>query len=274
MSEQPYVHQPASQAVRTHLTRYPRHYGALGLWLVAMLVVPTVGRVLPMLPIVGDHFESDPPPVSTIADEVAQAPQATPPFGGGGGPARPSPTAAPAPADPGPTTSEATPRPAPSNGSGPQEAPPDNSLTLPTLPPLPIPAPPPELHDLLAVVTPMTEQGCSAIGLAGVLLTLVGPGVAADLPVAQLLGYLTPVYTICGFFPTPESSGTVCAVDEAAHAAGYPADVSGLLKTPNIVGIAVDTLVNIDAAMLSYTGQSAGIADQLYEQLDCHRPEG
>ena len=271
-----YVHRPGIAVAREHVSRYPRHYAALGLFLVAMLLVPTVGPrdladlaassspagvtapegALPLTPpatsapapaappstaarAVADAFGIDTETAAAVIDAPAGGTAAPPPSGGGDAPA-----------------------PAPDDGqdAGPAGAP------LPAPPPVPLPAAPEELQPLLAAVEPLTTHGCSGLGLAAVVVAVVGT-TAQDVPVGQVLPYLAPVYSACAAFPPPGGDPTICEIDRAAHDAGYPTDVSGLMKTPNAIGTGIDVLYGIEAAIEAYTGQSpdlvAGIADQL-----------
>ncbi|MCO8126540.1 hypothetical protein NHL50_04915 [Acidimicrobiia bacterium EGI L10123] len=273
-----YVHRPGIVVAREHVWRYPRHYAALGLFLVAMLLVPTVGpRDL------ADLASSSSPAGATAPEDVLPL---TPPSTASAAPAAPPSTAARAVADAfGIDTDTAaavidgaggsTPPPPPSSGGeepAPAPAPDDAEdagpagVPLPSPPAVPVPPVPDEVQPLLAAVGPLTDQGCSGLGLAAVVVAVVGTA-AQDVPVGQVLPYLAPVYSACATFPPPAGEATVCELDRAAHDAGYPTDVSGLMKTPNAIGTGVDVLYGIEAAIEAYTGQSpelvAGIADQL-----------
>lgn len=277
MNDDLYEHNPPIQVARAHLSRYPRHYGALGLFLVAMLVVPAVGAPrLAELAAAGNPAPASAPAASPAAPAVAPSP---PPVGGS------SPTATVADlfdVDPdtvtraveGPVDSVAVP---PTGGVSvpePADAPDEGQdagpggLAVPPPPALPLPPVPEELRPLLAVVTPLTTQGCSALGLAAVVAAVAGTA-AQDVPVGQLLPYLAPVYSACATFPPPSGDPTVCALDDAAHEAGYPKDVSGLMKTPNAIGAGVDVLYGIEAAVEAYTGQAPGLVAGIAEQLGC-----
>jgi hypothetical protein len=179
--------------------------------------------------------------------------------GAAASPSSPSPAPKPAPAPSGDEDESDEPTPA---GPGGLELPPP-----PPVPPAPIPE---ELRPVVAAVAPLTSQGCSAVGLAGVVTAVVGPAAGDAVPVASLLPYLQPAYSACATFPAPEGERTICAVDEQARAAGYPEDASGLVKTPNVVGLGVDVLMGIDRAIEAMTGQSPGLADAVYGALGCH----
>lgn len=272
-----YVHRPAVAVAKEHVSRYPRHYAALGLFAVAMLLVPTVGAAdladlassstpagatapesaLPLAPpasaptapvappstaaqAVADAFGVDTETAAAVIDTVPGGTVA-PPSGGGDAPA-------PAPDD------------APDAGPG--------GIAVPPPPALPLPAVPDELQPVLAAVGPLTTQGCSGLGLAAVVVAVVGT-TAQDVPVGQVLPYLAPAYSACAAFPPPGGDPTICDLDRAAHDAGYPSDVSGLMKTPNAIGTGVDVLYGIEAAIEAYTGQSPGLVASIADQLGC-----
>jgi hypothetical protein len=139
---------------------------------------------------------------------------------------------------------------------------------------VPLPQVPAELQPVLAAVAPLTSQGCSAVGLAAVVAAVVGPTAGDTVPFAQLLPYLAPAYSACATFPGPGGPRTLCALDEQMRGAGYPADVSGLAKTPNVIGVGVDVLFGLEDAVAAYTGQTLGIAQQIADQLGCHPDPG
>ena len=192
---------------------------------------------------VADAFGIDPDTAAVVVGAAAGGDAASPPPSGGGQPAP-----APAPDD--------------AEDAGPAGVP------LPSPPAVPVPAVPDEMQPLLAAVGPLTNQGCSGLGLAAVVVAVVGTA-AQDVPVGQVLPYLAPVYSACATFPPPAGEPTVCELDRAAHDAGYPSDVSGLMKTPNAIGTGVDVLYGIEAAIEAYTGQSPGLVGGIAEQLGC-----
>jgi hypothetical protein len=279
-----YEHRPPAEVARAHLGRYPRHYGALGLFLVAMLVVPTVGveRLADLAAVsspadVGAPAGSAAPGVPDRAGDAAgqvadlfDVDRGTISRAVDGGTGGPSTSGASAPA-----TGAATP-PAPGEAAPAPPAPDDDglldagpaSITIPPPPALPLPGVPDELQPLLGVISPLTNQGCSALGLAAVVAAVAGTA-AQDVPVGQVLPYLAPVYSACAAFPPASADPTICALDDAAHEAGYPKDVSGLAKTPNVIGTGIDVLYGIEAAIESYTGQAPGLVAGLAEQLGC-----
>lgn len=283
-----YVHRPAGMVVRRHLSQYPRHYSALALFVLAMVLVPTVGGGSSDEPVAPIGSAAD-VPAATGSDQTTQAPPA--PAGNAAGtstlPAR-SELAAPSRALGAPSStvqgslSDVGDAPAPTGGTPsppptPAPAPPDpddgssaGGVDLPPPPPVPVPAVPEELEPVVAAVGPLTTQGCSSIGLAGVVVAVAAPSAGGDVPVAELMPYLAPAYSACATFPAPSENPTICELDEAAREAGYPSDVSGLMKTPNIIGTGIDTLYGIESAVEAYTGQTLGVVDQLAEQLGCH----
>lgn len=276
-----YVHRPSVEVAREHVSRYPRHYAALAMFLAAMLLVPTVGAQdladlasssspagatpAPALPLAPPATTAAAPtaPPSTAARAVADA------FGIDAGTAAAVIDVAaggsvPAPPPPGGGSDDDAPAPAPEgdDAAGPAGVP------LPSPPAVPLPEAPEELRPVLAAVGPLTNQGCSGLGLAAVVVAVVGT-TAKDVPVGQVLPYLAPAYSACAAFPPPAGDPTICEIDRAAHDAGYPADVSGLMKTPNAIGTGVDVLFGIEAAIEAHTGQSPGLVAGIAEQLGC-----
>ena len=284
-----YVYEPPVRRVVGHLRSYPRHYGALALWLVAMVLAPSVASgSSPLAP-----PSAPAPAVAGGSDGGAGSTADGPgPAGRGEGTVPASSTSVLAGAaafvgeelarrgdDPAPRG----PAPAPSGSQGDGEGPADDGdglvpapggggSVIPPPPALPLPPVPEELRPLLAAVTPLTSQGCSAIGLVAVVAAVAGPAAGDAVPVAELMPYLAPAYAACATFPPPAGDPTICAVDEEMRAAGYPADVSGLTKTPNVIGMGVDVLMGIEAAIEVVTGQSLGLAAALYDTLGC-RPD-
>lgn len=286
-----YVHRPTGEAVRGHLSRYPRHYGALALFALAMVLVPTVRG--------GSDTDPSPTGASTAAPSATDSAEATgAPTSTGVGDtdradpgdvgevAAPSPAATSGPSSTGVDRVDGTTgaRPAPSGGTStpaPAPAPSDGvddegdssgagGVGLPPPPAVPLPEVPEELEPVVAAVAPLTTHGCSSIGLVGVVVAVAAPAAGDDVPVAELMPYLAPAYSACATFPAPSGDPTVCAPDEAARDAGYPSDVSGLMKTPNVIGVGIDTLYGLEAAAEAYTGNTLGLVDQIAEQLGCH----
>ena len=277
-----YVHQPATKAVRKHLTRYPRHYGALALFAISMVLVPTIGGVDVLQPIsdAGSLPSASAEPATTSTGGSATAPASgtvahrSAPPAAGRAPLAGSLGATSAAAD---RTNDGVPAPQPPSEDEPGSPPPPDGGDaggglgdLPSPPPVPVPDVPPELQPVIDAVAPLTTQGCSTIGLAAVVLAVAAPTAGDAVPVAEVMPYLAPAYSACATFPAPDGSATICALDEAAQAAGYPADVAGLMNTPNVVGIGVDTLRGVEAAVEAYTGMRWGLVDGIAEGLGCH----
>lgn len=281
--EDGYRYQPPVREMIDHVRRYPRHYLAIAMFTALLLLVPRVGSDSSSAP----PLDGRPP--TSVADRSgsAAAPDSTPDSTLGRLGVTPSGPVLAAPAL-GPSTVAGVPIPPsaadrgtggtpPTPGTPGTPAPPEPEepsgvpLDIPPPPALPLPPVPAELRPLLGAVAPLTTQGCSAIGLAAVVAA-VGATAAQGVPVAEILPYVAPAYTVCASFPVPEGERSICAVDEAMRAAGYPADASGLAKTPNIIGLGVDVLAGIDQAVEAYTGSNPGLADQIGAQLGC-RPD-
>jgi hypothetical protein len=275
----PYVYEPTVRRAVRHVRSYPRHYAALALWAAAMVLVPTVaagsdGAALPIASSGGSTVAvgnaatatgatSDvPPPPPAVVRRAASA--ATALLGSSPSPSPSSTAGAGAQASP-----EPVPAPDGSGGAEPTPAVP-GGVPIPPPPSLPLPPPPAELAPLVAAVAPLASQGCSAIGLAGVVAAVAGPTAGDAVPIAALLPYLAPAYQACAAFPVPQGERTICEIDEQARAAGYPTDASGLMKTPNLIGTGIDTIAGIEVAIEAMTGQSLGIASVLYGAMGCH----
>jgi hypothetical protein len=279
-----------------HLRRYPRHYGALALWLVAMVLLPTIragGSATAALPasssgapatgaaaVSGTGGATAAEIDRTLAGVASAVGLAAPrPMSGSTSTAgRPASSAGGSPSTPTPAGPADDGGGAEGGGTVPESPVPvpatPELVTIPPPPPVPVPAVPEELQPLLAAVAPLTTQGCSAIGLAAVVTAVVGPTAGDAVPFAQLLPYLTPAYSACATFPAPEGDRTICSVDEQLRDAGYPADVSGLAKTPNLIGLGVDVIAGFERAVASATGQELGLAAALAEALGCHPDAG
>ncbi len=258
-------------SVISHVRRYPRWYAAAGTWLALVLFAPVVGAdVIPV-------FSSSPQPVATVdtggaVDSAAPAPVGTPPvttprpvFGSSGAPAPAPPSggddATPAPVDtsdpsiPESTTPETVP---------PEQVPPDPLDPLFDAIPVPqVGETPPELMPVLNAISPIANYGCSATGLAALVIAVVAPSVDG-VPLERLLPYLTPVTQACANFPIPQTH-TECEFDGP-----FIIDVGGLTKTPPILGVGIDTIEAIETQLIEEYGiQIPRISDQLREQLNC-----
>jgi hypothetical protein len=131
-------------------------------------------------------------------------------------------------------------------------------LPVPVIPPLP-----PELATLAAAIAPIATTGCSALGLASIIIAVVAQS-AEGVPIGRLLPYLAPVSSACASFPIPEVH-TVCAFDEP-----FVIDVGGLTSTPPILGLGIDQVAAIEDALATSFGIDVPrLAPTLREQLDC-----
>ena len=269
----------------THVGEFRRYYALLAIWAVVMLVVPKTG-----LP--GDAFAASSgdggrtagtssarrAPESAAAAALRRPPSAaaatffanpaldafTGPgtfddggFDDGGfGRSSTTPTTSPSGfAFTPPPSDEEDPEPAPDEGGG-------SPIDIPPPPPLPLPAPPAELEPLLSVVAPLANTACSPIGLAGVVVALVGPSVE-QVPAAEIVPYLTPLYVACGSFPQT-GPRTVCELDEI-YVSQDP--TGGLLPPPAVIGLGIDTIEQMEKALGGLTNQ----AEMLRQQLNCKK---
>lgn len=138
----------------------------------------------------------------------------------------------------------------------------DVPFSIPPPPALPLPPVPAELEPILRVVSPLANQACSPIGLAGVVIALAGPAVD-PVPAAQLAPYLTPLYVACAQFPQV-GPRTVCEVDRV-----YGQDATGgLLPPPAVIGLGIDTIEQMERLG---SGFAPGQAATLRSQLNCTR---
>ncbi len=239
-----------------HLRRYPKWYAVLTAWLLAMALIPVVHhpgapRVSPgtTANIVGLAPAAPLPAVdSAPVEPLASSPVVLAPVVG---------PAAAGPDAPAPTPTEG-PQPGEEGGLG---------ALLPDLPPLPLPATPAELEPLFNAMAPMMATGCSGIGLAAVVVAVVAPTVE-DVPLAELMPYLAPLYSVCAYFPIP-SVRTICPIDDQI-AAQLPDDLTALVTAPTVIGLGIDEIAGMEAAVLQMTGQTVPpLADSLRQQLGC-----
>jgi hypothetical protein len=265
----------------THVGEFRRYYALLAIWAIVMLVVPRTG--LPVDPFAGATGAGAAGPAATSSARRAPESAAAAAL------VRPSSGAATFFSDPvldaftGPSTfgegASSGGFAAPGAGSGtgssfdvepepepdPEPQPPAEDalpVDIPPPPPLPLPAPPPELEPLLAVVSPLANTACSPVGLAGVVVALVGPSVS-QVPVTQIVPYLTPLYVACGSFPQV-GPRTVCEIDEV-YVSQDP--TGGLLPPPAVVGLGIDTIEQLEKALGGLTNQAA----MLRQQLNCRK---
>jgi hypothetical protein len=267
----------------THVGRYRRHYAIVALWAVAMLLLPTwsgdlidttTAAPLPVrrVPLVPENATAAAVPISPIASSPSFAasggfastdPSALdfgqdedgPAFGGGGGAGRPGGVTftPPPPSDDGGDTGE--------DEGGDETASP---ITIPPPPPVPIPMAPKEIQPLLRALSPLVRTGCSAVGLAGVVIAVAGPGLE-PVPATQLAPYLVPAYAACATFP-PFGARTVCALDDL-----YAVDTGGLIPSPAVIGMGIDSIEQMEKLGELAGGPPPGTAEQLRQQLDCRK---
>jgi hypothetical protein len=240
-------------SVLAHLRRYPWWYGLAAVWVVAMLALPVV--------------ELDPLGVRTGDSGTATADGAAP----GGPPADGLPTVPPGlldRVDPALLELPTTTVPAGATATTlPEElelVPPEVlDAVLDALPPVVFPPLPEELSTLAAGLAPIASFGCSGLGLAGLVVSVVSQTVEG-VPLGRLLPYLTPVSAACASFPIPEAH-TVCAVDEP-----LVIDLGGVTSTPPIIGLGIDQLEAIETLLESAYGVAVPrIAAELRTLLDC-----
>lgn len=268
----------------THVGRYRRHYAIVALWGVAMLLLPTwsgdlvdttTAAPLPVrrVPLVPENATAAAVPISPIASSPSFAASGGfastdsssldfgqaedgPTFGGGSGPSstRPGVTFTPPP-------------PSDDGGDGEEDDGGDETaspVTIPPPPPVPIPMAPKEIQPLLRALSPLVRTGCSAVGLAGVVIAVAGPGLE-PVPATQLAPYLVPAYAACATFP-PFGARTVCALDDI-----YAVDTGGLIPSPAVIGMGIDSIEQMEKLGELAGGPPPGTAEQLRQQLDCRK---
>jgi hypothetical protein len=126
---------------------------------------------------------------------------------------------------------------------------------------------PAELQPLFNAVSPMMTTGCSGIGLAAVVVAVVAPTVQ-QVPLAELMPYLAPLYSVCSYFPIPETR-TICPLDDQI-AAQLSDDLTSLIAAPTVIGLGIDEIAGFEAAAQQMTGAPPfGFADSLRQQLGC-----
>lgn len=244
-----------------HLRRYPRWYAVGATWLAMMVVLPTVGA---------DVVRSFAAPAAQQQPAPVEAPTTdSVPVSLESGATSPSPVAAPAsPAPPSPA-SEPTAGDEPSESTPPEIVPPEElppnffDPVFDAIPGLPAVNTPPELMPVFRAVAPIAGYGCTATGLASLVLAVVAPSVE-QVPVERLLPYLAPVTSACANFPLPEAR-TVCALDEP-----FVADLGGLATSPPVIGLGIDSIQAFETELIETYGiPIPRISDSLREQLDC-----
>lgn len=254
----------ATVAGIAHLGRYKRHYALGAVFIAVMLLVPhwsgadgtNASAAVPErgVPFIPDNATAAAIPPSLLAG----SPSLSAALGDFGLP------------DAGPTTGGSVSFEPPSNGGAGDsggEGGGDSGgslLTVPPPPPVPIPAVPAELQPLLRAISPIVRSGCSAAGLAGVVIAVAGPGLE-PVPATQLAPYLVPVYAACAVFP-PFGARTVCALDDL-----YAVDTGGLIPSPAVIGMGIDVIDQLEKLSAGSGGPAPGTAEQLRQQLDCRR---
>jgi hypothetical protein len=234
-----------------NLRRYPKWYALVVAWLLVMALVPVVRHAAPRLA-ERSRVEAPiqtaaplPPAVDVAAPVIVPSLSPAPPVVLG---------VPPLPALPAPT-----PSPPPQPGEG--------GLELPALPALPLPEAPEQLQPLFDAMAPLMASGCSGVGLAAVVIAVVAPTVE-QVPLEALLPYLVPVYSACAYFPIPKTH-TLCPLDDQV-AAQLPDSLTSLYPAPAVIGVGLDTIAGIEAAVLQMTGQQVpSLAASLRDQLDC-----
>ena len=261
----------------THVGRYKRQYGLVVVWaLLMMLVPPWRGDVFgPMSPVASAPRRVPVVPENATVAALPISPLASSPslsvmtdagegfessgqlsFGSGGG----------AGSSGGASVAFQPPATNPDDDrSSEEDADTGGSLfTVPPPPPVPIPAAPKEIQPVLRAVSPIVRSGCSAVGLAGVVIAVAGPGLE-PVPATQLAPYLVPAYAACATFP-PFGARTVCALDDI-----YAVDTGGLIPSPAIIGMGIDVIEQMEKLAELAGGPPPGTAEQLRQQLDCRR---
>lgn len=250
----------AERVVR-HVRSYPRWYAAGVTWLVLMVLLPVVGvDVLPAFaapapqqPTAATADTTLPPTASQVAAPV------------------PSPSGAPAPASPPPVA----PAPETTVAQAPTESPPPEIIPPEELPPgffdpyfdaipgLPALDTPEELMPLLRAVSPIATHGCSAPGLAAIVLAVAAPSVEG-VPLERLIPYLSPVTSACANFPIP-TTHTECEFDKP-----FIIDLGGLAMSPPILGMGIDAIEAFETELINTYGVAVPrVSGSLRETLDC-----
>lgn len=240
-----------------HVRRYPRWYAALAVWLVFLLLAPVVG--VDVLPAFGAPAAQQQPVATTPSTVGPTAPLPDLAAGPVDAAPAPLPDATPVPVDEG----EPTPSPDP-EFVPPEELPPGLFDPLfDAIPGLPAIDTPPELMPLFRAVAPIAGYGCTATGLASLVLAVVAPSVE-DVPLERILPYLAPVTSACANFPIPETH-TVCALDQP-----FVVDLGGLATSPPVIGVGIDVIEAFETELINAFGiEVPRLSASLREQLDC-----
>ena len=246
------------EPVIRHVRRYPRWYAVGVTWLVLMIVLPAVGvDVIPA-------FAAPAPQETSTTDTVApQTTAATTPA-----PTTPA-TAAAAPQSSAAVTPVTAAVGTPTESAPPEIIPPEElppgffDPFFDTVPGLPALDTPEALMPLLRAVSPIANYGCSATGLASLVLAVVAPSVEG-VPLERILPYLSPVITACANFPIPETH-TECELDQP-----FIIDIGGLAKSPPVIGVGIDVIEAFETEIVdTYGVEVPRISTSLRETLDC-----
>lgn len=248
----------SARTLSDHLRRYPVWYVVGAVWVVAMLSLPIVrGSAF------ADVFDRSDPTTTT---------EATGP-GSTGAPGDPGTAIGPdgtpigdgtLPADDEVVDDTTTPAAEDPRGDELALVPPELlDLVFDALPPFVFPALPDEVLPIARAVAPVAATGCSAIGLAGVIVA-VAAQTAEGVPIERILPYLAPVSTACASFPIPEVH-TVCEADQP-----FITDLGGLTTSPPILGLAIDQLQAIEQLLTNSFGVPVpALSADLRVQLGC-----
>ena len=240
-------------AVVAHLRRYPWWYGAAVVWLVAILALPVV-RLDPLGALGDGRGEPTAGGPATDRSLVGSIPTVPP-----GLLERVDPELLELP--PTTTVAGATTTTLP----GELELVPQELLDVifEALPPVVFPPLPEELSTLAAGIAPIASFGCSGVGLASLVVSVVAQTVEG-VPLGRLLPYLTPVSAACASFPVPQVH-TVCAADEP-----LVIDLGGVTATPPIIGLGIDQLDALETLLESTFGVAVPkLAPELRTLFDC-----
>ena len=246
----------SARTLATHLRRYPVWYAVGAIWLVAMLSLPIVrGSALADVFDGGETTTGVTGPGGTAAQGdpgTTLGPDGTPITEGS--------------SVDGDEVGEDTTVPPADDEDGDELAlvPPEIlDLVFDALPPFVFPSLPDEVLPVARAVAPVAATGCSAIGLAGVVVA-VAAQTAEGVPIERLLPYLAPVSTACASFPIP-AVHTVCEADKP-----FITDLAGLTTSPPILGLAIDQLQAIEQLLTNSFGVAVpALSADLRVQLDC-----
>ena len=247
-----------------HLRTYPRWYAAGVTWLALMVLLPVVGvDVLPA-------FAAPAPQQPAAATETVPPPPATETAV----PAPTAPPSAPAPAPPPPPAPDTTEPQAPTETPPPETIPPEElppgffDPFFDAIPGLPAVDTPEELMPLLRAVSPIATHGCTATGLAAIVLAVAAPSVEG-VPLERLIPYLSPVTSACANFPIP-TTHTECEFDKP-----FIIDLGGLAMSPPILGMGIDAIEAFETELVNTYGVAVPrVSGSLRDTLNCEVVNG